>query len=114
VSAHYVTLPNGKRCGLGVYVAAWRTILSLAPDTMLPGFDHFPSAARDVLRDLRNGMHDRINRHVPGFGKGRKWDQDWQRGAIQCAHAVNTPRLIVRWVPADLRARLSHRLATEE
>jgi hypothetical protein len=84
----YVTLPNGRACGLGVYVRAWKTLRTLKADDSVSGFGHFAEPASDVLRTLRDGMHDRINRHAPGFGRGRKWSNDWQREAIQCAHAV--------------------------
>jgi Uri superfamily endonuclease len=93
MSKRYVTLPNGKSCGLGKYVSAWRKLRTIDPDT---------------------SMHDRINRHLSGYGKGRKWHHDWQRAAIQTAYAVNTPRLIVRWVPWDLRHRLAHRITRED
>jgi len=74
------------------------------------GFGHFAQPASEILTALRDGMHDRINRHIPKYGEGRKWDHDWQRAAMQCANFVNTPRLIVRWVPQDLKARLAHRI----
>jgi hypothetical protein len=114
MTQRYVTLPNGKPCGLGKYVAAWRTLRAIAPDTQVKGFDHFPDDAASVLRELRRGLHDRINRHLEGYGKGRKWHHDWQRAAIQTAYAVNTPRLVVRWVPWDLRHRLAHRITRED
>ena len=107
-----ITLPNGKPCTVGTYVKAWRTILTLAPDCQLPGWGHFPTAAGDILRELRYGMHDRINRHVAGYGVGRKWDDQWQRDAAHTARRVNTRRLIVRETecPRWLRPRLAHRL----
>ena len=114
MSKRVVTLPNGKRCGLGVYVSAWRKLKALPSDAQISGFDHFPDDAGRILRQVRFGMHDRINRHIPGFGRGRKWHQDWQRHALQCAIAVNTPRLIVRWVPSDLRKRLAHRITQND
>ena len=113
-SQRYVTLPNGRACGLGKYVAAWRKlrkIVAADPDAQVSGFDYFPCAAWEVLRDLRVGMHDRINKHDPRYGHGRKWSSDWQRAATHCANAVNTPRLIVRYVPPDFRVRLAHRVS---
>jgi hypothetical protein len=35
----------------------------------------------EILGEFRDGVHDRINRHAPGFGAGRKWDSEWQRAA---------------------------------
>jgi hypothetical protein len=108
-----VVLPNGRRCGLGTYVLAWRTMLKMNPQELVKGWGHFSEPAGYVLRELRAGMHDRINRHIPGYGRGRKWNADWQRAAGHCANAVNTPRLIVRWVPRDLYARLAHRITAD-
>jgi hypothetical protein len=110
-----IRLPNGRDVRLATYVAAWKRLLVLddeMPDTPVRGFGDWPMPAADVLRDLRAALDDRINRHAPGYGVGRKWHHDWQRAASQTARAVNTPRLIVRWAPTDLRARLAHRLAT--
>lgn len=57
-------------------------------------------------------LHNKINRNEKK--RGRKdchlWDTEMRRAATQ----VNTPRLIVRWLPKDLRGRLSHRLYVEE
>lgn len=106
----YIRLPNGRAVSVGAYVRAWRALLALDGAATVRDFGPWPEPASDVLRALRAGIHDRINRHTAAYGLGRKWAADWQRAAVQCAHAVNTPRLIVRWAPADLRARLAHRL----
>lgn len=110
-----ITLPNGRQCTLAAYVRAWRTLKSMNPEGITAGFGHFPETAGEVLEQLRAGVHDRINRHDRSFGVGRKWSSDWYRAALQCAHRVNTPRLIVRTpeIPFDLRGRLSHRIYTE-
>lgn len=113
MSMRYVTLPNGRKCGLGFYTKGWRELIAIvrdSPEAPVNGFDHFSEAALRVLTEIRRGMHDRINRHIPGFGKGRKWDQDWQRAVIHTARCANTPRLALGWVPRDLKARLAHRL----
>lgn len=107
-----VTLPNGRQVPLRAYVAAWRVVRK-NPAESFKGFGHFSMTGAEIRRELLAGMHDRINRHAAGHGLGRKWDGDWQRAAEQTARAVNTPRLIVRWIPTDLRARLAHRLTTE-
>ena len=109
-----IRLPNGKWCGLGHYVYAWHALKAAEPRENIAGFQHFPTPAAEILQELRYGMHDRINRHIPAYGAGRKWDADWQRAAIQCAHQVNEPRLVVRWVPKDLKARLAHRIHQED
>ena len=110
-SKRYITLGDGRACGLGTYVKAWRAILTLPERQWLVRCpDGYGGTASDALRQLRDGMHDRINRHIPGYGKGRKWDSDWQRTMTQSAHALNTPRLIIDWLPADLKARFAYRL----
>lgn len=114
MSRRVIRLPNGRHVGLRAYVAAWRVLLRTTPDANVRGFDYFTQTAGEVLAAFRAGLQDRINRHLPGYGRGRKWSSDWQRDAGHTARAVNTPRLIVRWAPLDLRARLAHRLTTEE
>jgi hypothetical protein len=105
-----ITLPGGNKCRLGAYVAAWRTIKTLPAETIIPRWNWHQNDAASVLRSLRAGIHDRINKHVLGYGCGRKWDQNWQVEAGRAARAVNTPRLVVGWVPVEFRARLAHRL----
>jgi hypothetical protein len=73
-----VTLPNGRSCSLRRYCAGWRKLKTLSPDTRIGNWDDFPVEAAEILRDLHSGMHDRINRHVPGYGRGRKWDERYQ------------------------------------
>lgn len=110
-----ITLPNGQRVGLRTYCESWRALQNAPPGTLVRGWDHFPTCASDILSELRRGVHDRINRHNrTGYGRGRKWSDDWQRAARHCAREVNTPRLVVRWVPHDLRRRLAHRLERDE
>jgi hypothetical protein len=111
----YVTLGCGRTVSLRTYVRAWRTVLAAPTDATFrgsPSDSRMNATREDALREFRDGMHDRINRHLTGFGHGRKWSNDWQRAVMQTASRVNTPRLIVRVreVPMHLRARLAHRL----
>lgn len=110
-----IVLPNGRSVTLGEYARSWRELKTLPPESSIRGWDHFPATVSGVLAAIRFGVHDRINRHVPGYGDGRKWDIDWQAQARRCGYAVNTPRLIVRksQVPIELRARLAHRIHQE-
>jgi hypothetical protein len=113
MSKRYITLPNGNRCGLGVYAKAWRQLITLAatkPRAQVDGFGHFSEGAAEILRALRYGMHDRINRHVPGFERGRKWDDQWQRDTARAARDLNS-RVCIHWLPAHLRDRFAHRIA---
>lgn len=110
---HFITLPSGDACTVGSYVRSWQKLKTYRPGALVFGFDPFPSRADDILAALAEGMADRINQHVKGFGAGRKWSYDWQAEASRTARAVNTPRLIVRYCPKEFRARLAHRLTTD-
>lgn len=57
-----IRIPNGKSIPLGVYVSSWKALKSLAPDTEIAGWSWHPVTAADILRELRRGIHDRINR----------------------------------------------------
>lgn len=103
MSKRYIVLGCGRKIGLGRYVAAWKTCLDLDPGARIGrGVDGCGQTAGEALRDLREGLQDRINRHLPGYGKGRKWSSDWQRAMSQAAWQVNRPRRILHWLPADL------------
>ena len=111
MSARYVTLGDGRRIGLGAYVAAWARCKQLPGETRVMRCpDGLSGTVGDALRQLRAGMHDRINRHVPGYGVGRKWADGWFWEAKRFSDQINTPRLIVRWAPADFRKRFAERL----
>lgn len=103
---------------LGAYVSAWRKVKGAKPGTTWnhSPCSHCPSTREEILREFSFGLHDRISRHIPGFGYGRKWSSDWFFSALRTAHAANTPRLIVRpmTVPFEFRARLAQRLWNEE
>lgn len=111
----FITLrATGKRVPMGAYVAGIRAAIASPGVTFRHGLTTWwPVTGEDVRQEFLAGVHDRINRHVPGFGRGRKWAQEWQADATRTARDVNTPRLVIRWLPRDLRARLSHRLAED-
>jgi len=109
-----VTLGSGKRLRLGQYVAGWKQLLKLPSGSTVRGNltswdDAEETSTATVLRQFRQGMHERINRHIPWFGQGREWDRF---GATwQFADRVNS-RCIVRVneAPYRYRARLAARL----
>lgn len=107
---HTIRLPNGRSVAVAEYVRSWRILRQMEPDNRVAGFGHFPMPASEILRDLRYGMHDRINLRDQRFEKGRKWHHDWQRAMRHAQWQVNTPRLIIDWLPPDLEPRFSHRL----
>lgn len=101
-----------RTVSLANYITAWREVLAASDDAVfnesLTGFG--PATRERVLRQFRAGMHDRINRHVDGYGVGRKWDDDWFRGMGHAARQLNTPRLRLHWLPRELHARFGERL----
>lgn len=105
-----ITLPNGRMVGLGVYARAWKELQKMEPGELVKGFDYFAAPAREILEKMREGLMDRINRHDRSFGIGRKWDSDWQRTMIQSAIRLNQPRLIIDWLPPELKGRFNYRL----
>lgn len=105
-----VLLPNGRHCGIGVYVASWKSLLKAPAGSSIRGFGHFPESREAILRELRAGIHERINKHLSWFGKGRKWSYEWQIETMRLAHQVNHPRLIISWMPAEWKPRFGHRL----
>jgi hypothetical protein len=108
-----IGLPDGRHVLIPEYVRSWRILLTIPPDRSVANWSHFPTSAREILASISAGIHDRINRHIPGHGQGRKWDADWQRATLQAAHQLNHPRLRIHWLPEWLRARFAHRLATD-
>lgn len=99
----YITLGDGRKIGLGKYVAAWKACLELPANTPIGrGVSGFGDTAGEALVALRRGLDDRINRNIPGYGVGRKWTQDWYFSTWNASRAINNPRLIVRWLPADM------------
>lgn len=59
---------------------------------------------------FRKCLDKKINREIKT--EGRKWEADWYWAMMRTARDVNTPILRVYWVPAELRGRLAHRIAT--
>ena len=63
-----VHLPENRTVTLGSYVAAWKTVLAAPEDsTFQNGFNWYPESRKEVLREFRRGLHDRINRRIDGF-----------------------------------------------
>lgn len=97
---------------VGEYARAIKAVLAAPPKTeykqSLCGW--WPATREEIIRQFYEGMHDRINKHDPQYRKGRKWDQDWQRQIGHAARALNHPRLVIDWLPADLQKRFSYRL----
>jgi hypothetical protein len=103
MSKRYITLGCGRQIGLGTYVKAWKTCLELPAGAFIgKGVSGWGQTAAEALQDLRKGMDDRINRNIPGYGIGRKWDPDWYFLIWRASRDLNQPRLLIRYLPPDL------------
>lgn len=109
---HYITLGDGRRIGIAAYVRAWKQCKMFPAHTYI-GKSGWGQTAGEALRDLRAGLDDRINRRIPGYGVGRKWSDDYEREMLHARVRLNQPRLVIDWLPADLRDRFADRLRTE-
>lgn len=105
-----IKLPNGVSVSIASYVAVWKAIKLAPSDLSVNGFEFFPLPAEQVLREFGKGVSDRINRHIPAYGKGRKWSWIWQTETRRAADQLNHPRLIIHWLPSHLKPRFAHRL----
>jgi hypothetical protein len=109
-----IVLPNGKRVTLTVYTAAFRAIKEIAPERLVANFSDYPIPAADVLHAMRAGIHDRINRQNPDYGKGRKWSEGWQigieRDAIRLRDIAKRIR-IYQFETTECRSRFAYKLA---
>jgi len=74
--------------------------------------DRFESmTGAEWLRWFRGCLDRKCSRGL--VQAGRKWSHDWWWQALRTAREVNTPRLVVRWIPFEFRDRLAHRLFTD-
>lgn len=106
-----IRLPNGRTVTVAAYVRAWRQLRALPPTSLVTGFDDGPTTAAAVLESFSSGLNERINRHRPYYGRGRKWGADEQRAMVYTAALLrSSPRCVLDWVPASFRSRLAHRL----
>lgn len=61
MSKRYITLPGGRKCGLGEYVRSWKALKALPPETYVANWTWFEVRADSILKEIRYGVHDRIN-----------------------------------------------------
>lgn len=87
-----ITLPSGRRVTIGEYVRSWKTLKTLPPNRLVDRWSHFPTPAGEILREISYGVHDRINKHLPWWNRGRKWAEDWYRETRQAADRINHPQ----------------------
>ena len=111
-----IVLGNGKHIGIGAYVNGWKACKEAPEGTRykhgLTGWG--PETREEILRGFDYGLHDRINRHIPGYGTGRKWDTAWYWDIKRAAEELNNPRRVIRYLPKDLKERFAHRIMVDE
>jgi hypothetical protein len=55
----------------------------------------------EVIKQLQL-LDERISRHLPWYGKGRKWHGNWYHLIEHAARDLNTPGREVHWLHPDL------------
>lgn len=66
-----ITLPSGKRCTLATYIQGWKALKAMTPEQR--DWRHFENwswhsnTGTDILREIRRGVHDRINQRGQGL-----------------------------------------------
>jgi len=58
---------------------------------------------------LRKCLDSKINRHEKQC-RGRKNSHDYYFELLRAAREINQPRLIINWLPKDLKKRFAYRL----
>lgn len=107
-----VFVVRGREVDVRDYAKMWRRVQQAPPGVTfkesLRGW--WPISREELLEQFRDGMHDRISRNMPHYGKGRKWDADWQNATWRASREINFPHLILSWLPSWLKERFTHRL----
>jgi hypothetical protein len=106
-----ITLGSGIKIDVRDYAKMWRRVLAAPPGSTFTQSlcNWWPSSRDELLEQFRDGMHDRINRHIPGYNVGRKWDADWQNDTWRASREVNSRR-ILDYLPPWLCDRFAQRL----
>ncbi|SON54264.1 hypothetical protein HDIA_0723 [Hartmannibacter diazotrophicus] len=101
-----------RRVSVGAYVKGVKSAITNPDQVFRHGLETWwPVTGAHIREEFRRGMVDRINRHLPEHGKGRKRTPEWQLQAWRIADKVNN-RIVAyeRDCPRELRARLANRL----
>ena len=85
----HIGLPNGKHCSVASYVASWKRLKAIPDDVTVSGWDWYPVSAGIIRRELMRGLHDRINRRDPRYGRGRRWQDLYQIALRRDARRVS-------------------------
>ena len=98
-----VTLWTGQQCTLATYIQSWSAVKRMPAGQPITLHRDIPRTREDILRFMADGIHDRINRNDSSFRQGRLWDAARQAEMQHFARQINTPRLVIDWVPPCLR-----------
>lgn len=103
---HIKDLPIKK-----VYIEAWKKALNNSATYFKhPDWTMGIVTGKEWADECSKALMKRINTRGGIEFKGRKYDSDYQRSILQASIALNTPRLIIDWLPKDLEKRFAYRL----
>jgi len=113
-----IRLPNRKWVSPATYCHGWRVLKQLPPQEMVRGWGEWgEESAASILRQIRFGVHDRINRHDRTQQFGRKFDQDYQaslrRDHMRLYDIANRVR-VYQFETDAVRSRFGHLLARND
>ncbi len=93
-----ITLPGGGVVTLASYVAGWKkvkqNIAQGMPTREIVGWNWFSVTSAEVQRAIVDGIHDRINRHLPWFNVIYRHNPD------ACSHGKKRLEKLQRLVAA--------------
>lgn len=106
----FITLPNGRQTSIPEYVRCWRLLKAMNPEREVTNWSWFPVPARDILREMVFGVHDRINHHLPWWPKVNSTPRTRKQFA-RLNHLVQTGKLVIecRWCGSPLKRYVASR-----
>ncbi len=89
-----IVLPSGKSVTIREYVRSWQACLKTSPDIQIKNWDWFPVSVGHVLRGIRVGIHERINKrgNLPQYdttspaNQKRFWNRAKAKANVHCRH----------------------------
>src|SRR4051794_18479032 len=90
MASHIIRTASGS-VTLAQYCDAWRRVIAspagaIFKSSLMWVFN--PTSREEILREFREGVNDRINRHIPGYGRGRNWSEREQTGLMRDARRL--------------------------
>lgn len=120
-NARIIGLPNGHRVRIREYCAGWKWLKIMAENPEIKavgGFADNVLSPKQTLMVIRQGVHDRINRYVFHYNKGRKWQSEYfwscKRDQRQLHDNAMQRRIIYRFETAEAQRRFGHLVTTPE